>query len=67
MLTEKQLKLRIKLNKALKADSAGIPVFLKNNLYELLPEEEPFWKFRQISTNGAEGFLYRQEFPKEAN
>jgi protein gp37 len=45
------------------ADSAGTPVFLKDNLSSLLPAAEPFYKFiRPTPGATAKGYL-RQEFP----
>jgi protein gp37 len=44
------------------ADSAGIPVFLKDNLRDLLPGESPFYSLYQ-KDDFTTGYL-RQEFPK---
>ncbi|MDD4874308.1 MAG: DUF5131 family protein [Dehalococcoidales bacterium] len=50
------------------ADKAGVPVFLKNNLRDLLPVNELFYHFEDTSESGMTSeFLpvLRQDFPKE--
>jgi hypothetical protein len=48
------------------ADTAGIPVFLKDNLKELLPQVSPFYFLKSampvINSYSRE---FRQEFPKQ--
>ncbi len=47
------------------ADKANVPVFLKNNLYDLLPTEPPFF-FPDRMPDGSSAYTMRQELPRVA-
>lgn len=47
------------------ADKANVPVFLKNNLYDLLPTEPPFFLPDRMP-DGSSAYTMRQELPRVA-